>query len=653
MMESSLPLLSFKDVSYRVKSSTQPILNGVSGRFLSGELTAVMGPSGSGKSSLLEILAGIRDGFCGVDGQFCVKRVGSGDAGGMTTVTCKELQQRVTLVPQTAILVRELTVKQMLMYCARLQTPKDEQGSLEERVNRLLRVMRLEECAETVIGNGTTRKGCSGGEIKRASIAATCLSRPSVLILDEPLSGLDHDTGTEILQVLRDLMKEEEEMSVVCSIHQPSKSMFEQFEMVMVLCEGSWVYQGPGGDAVGAYFYKFGYVAPPGLNPADGMMDILGQSKAQGEDMSMEEGRIFAGRLVEGEVRGAEFFVDEYNKSGRKVAMASHINADFSNCGLPTNLLEERVYPNSVWYEVAVLYSRNVQCCLNNTTLIKTLVCKYVAMALVLGTMFFNTTGNSHQGLYTILSLFWLIVTIIFMGSYDSSSRVYERQDVFVYERKSGWYRVWTFYLSFISSNALLSTLSYLLFGCLVYSLSFFEDMHGEKFCFFILVIIVYTWCLDGFVYMLGVFIDNRGTILAILNIMLGVLSVTTGFGVLHKDLPVFWQWVSDISMVKHALTSLMVSELDHEWYGNCQANATITSQTISMQTYLNQCEMGPDGRMLVSGSAFLGTLGYEDSVMTTTSKYVGVGILFVMGLGFHIMSYMGLLYRSFDKHPA
>ena len=87
---------------------------------------------------------------------------------------------------------------------------------IENRVNNLLEVMKLESCQNTFVGNELI-KGISGGERKRASIGYELITNPRLLILDEPTSGLDSNTAFKLIQMLK--KESERGMSIILTIH--------------------------------------------------------------------------------------------------------------------------------------------------------------------------------------------------------------------------------------------------------------------------------------------------------------------------------------------------------------------------------------------------------------------------------------------------
>ena len=102
--------------------------------------------------------------------------------------------------------------------------------------------MGLTGCKDMRIGGGLMR-GASGGEIKRACIAAELVADPSMLFLDEPTTGLDSETALELMRIVKDYVCEKG-IGVVCSIHQPSGELFHLFDYLYVIAKGRIVYNG-------------------------------------------------------------------------------------------------------------------------------------------------------------------------------------------------------------------------------------------------------------------------------------------------------------------------------------------------------------------------------------------------------------------------
>jgi ABC-type multidrug transport system ATPase subunit len=165
------------------------VLHDVSLAVRPGELVAIVGGSGAGKTMLLEALAGVRPAeqgevlFDGVD----------------LYADLDAFRSLLGYVPQDDIIHAELPVERTLRYAARLRLPSASKAEIDAAVDGALRSLLLEERARVRVG------ALSGGQRKRASIAVELLTRPQAFFLDEPTSGLDPASSAELLRVLRDL----------------------------------------------------------------------------------------------------------------------------------------------------------------------------------------------------------------------------------------------------------------------------------------------------------------------------------------------------------------------------------------------------------------------------------------------------------------
>ncbi|KAI8914475.1 hypothetical protein EDD86DRAFT_199414, partial [Gorgonomyces haynaldii] len=249
----------FKDMELEIDG--KKLLQGVTGCIRHSRMTAIMGPSGAGKTTFMNVLRGK------------VSRTG-----GTLWINGKEAEihqfkKLMGFVPQDDIMIRELTVRQVLVYSARIRAPRSwTTAEIDEHVDRLLVSLNLAHVQHTKIGDEVNR-GISGGQRKRVNIGMEMAAVPVCIFLDEPTSGLDATAALEVTEILKQITRLG--ITVVSVIHQPRVEIFESFDDVLLIGKGGRTcYFGPC-DQIKPYFESLGYIFHPAANPADVIMDIL------------------------------------------------------------------------------------------------------------------------------------------------------------------------------------------------------------------------------------------------------------------------------------------------------------------------------------------------------------------------------------------
>lgn len=267
-----------EDVELPVDPPPKKILDGIHAKIASGTLTAILGASGSGKTSLLN----------SISHRFSKRQLQT--SGTILYNGDDRLSSiRSTYVMQHDVLLPTLTVRETLQYAAELRLPP--QTSVEERhaiVEEVLLELGLKECADTRIGN-SDRKGCSGGEKRRTSLAVQLLANPSVLFLDEVTTGLDATTALQLVATLKQLARQGR--TIVVTLHQPRSQMWDLFDNVLLLAGGSLVYGGSK-EACIPYFADLGHPLPEFTNPAEHIIDLAAIDTRSTDAQAISEIRV-------------------------------------------------------------------------------------------------------------------------------------------------------------------------------------------------------------------------------------------------------------------------------------------------------------------------------------------------------------------------
>lgn len=254
--------LHFENVSYLLNGKT--ILNGINGICRPGEVTAIMGASGAGKTTFLDILA--RKNKRGqVSGDFYVNGEKVNDA---------VYKNVVGFVDQEDTMLPTLTVHETILNSALLRLPRDMgRMAKEQRVFEVEKELGIHHIRDSLIGSEEGKgRGISGGEKRRVGIACELVTSPSILFLDEPTSGLDSFNAFNVIECLVTLAKTYKR-TVIFTIHQPRSNIVALFDRLILLAKGKTVFSGPFAQCQ-SYFDSIGYECPPGFNIADYLVDL-------------------------------------------------------------------------------------------------------------------------------------------------------------------------------------------------------------------------------------------------------------------------------------------------------------------------------------------------------------------------------------------
>lgn len=266
--------LSFQyaDLSFRPRGMARPILQNVTGTIDRGSLTAVMGGSGAGKSTFVNVLMGKTTNTGGV--------VMVND----TPNKMKRFRKQVGFVPQDDIVLPELTVYENILHSARVRLPRTwEDKDIRSHVDSVIDCLELSHVRDSRVGT-VGKPLISGGQRKRVSIGMELAAAPMAIFLDEPTSGLDATAASSIMRTLKAIARIG--ISVIVIIHQPRMEIFEMLDQLILLANGQLIYEGPE-DYVQQYFENCGFTFPPHANSGDVVTDIItgnGRAyKAQGD----------------------------------------------------------------------------------------------------------------------------------------------------------------------------------------------------------------------------------------------------------------------------------------------------------------------------------------------------------------------------------
>lgn len=262
MAEHKPAALFFEKVAYKLYDKV--ILSNIQGTCHPGEVTAIMGASGAGKTTFLDILArkkkrGLVEGDIFVNGE---------------KVNDSEYKKVVGFVDQEDTMLSTLTVHETILNSALLRLPREmSRLTKEHRVLEVEKELGIYHIRDSLIGCEEGKgRGISGGEKRRVGIACELVTSPSILFLDEPTSGLDAFNAFNVIECLVTLAKDYQR-TVIFTIHQPRSNIVALFDRLVLLAKGNAVFSGPLAQCQ-PYFDSIGYECPSGFNIADYLVDL-------------------------------------------------------------------------------------------------------------------------------------------------------------------------------------------------------------------------------------------------------------------------------------------------------------------------------------------------------------------------------------------
>ncbi|CAH0560101.1 unnamed protein product [Brassicogethes aeneus] len=412
--------IEFDGLSFAVKKGkeTKQIVKGVSGKFKSGELTAIMGPSGAGKTSLLNILTGFQK--SGTEGT--IKCTG----GLKTKKGALQYKKECCYILQDDQLAPLFTVGEIMNIAANLKLGNITEKGKQFLIDEILKTLGLSMCYQTRCNR------LSGGQKKRLSIALELIDNPPIMFLDEPTTGLDSLSSSQCVQMLKKLAREGR--TIICTIHQPSASIYELFDHVYVMAQGQCIYQGASDNTV-PYLSSVGFNCPQYHNPADYLLEVANGEYGIVTDMLAQAAVEKNWRKV------AKLEEEERNNS---------IDLDI----YPADSHSTKQYtPPSEFKKFFILLRRTFLQIYRDWTISHLKLVLHLLVGIFLG-IFFQNAGQ--DGSKTINNLGFLLVSTVYLCYTSLMPAVLKFPSelaILKKERFNNWYSLKTYYAAFLVSD--------------------------------------------------------------------------------------------------------------------------------------------------------------------------------------------------------
>ncbi|KAF9179974.1 hypothetical protein BGZ50_006555 [Haplosporangium sp. Z 11] len=515
----------------RKQKTEKQLLKDVDVVFPAGELTAILGGSGAGKTSLLNTL------LCRSPANLKMK--GAIYYNDSKNPSLRMINGVSGYVRQDDnYLLSHLTVRETLQYAAELRM--DSSISKEDKyakVEEIIELLGLRECANVIIGNSAV-KGCSGGQRRRVSIGIQLVTEPAVLFLDEPTTGQDALTAKALILTLKQIAASGR--TVVCTIHQPRADIWHVFDNVVLLVTGGCAAYSGRADKVVEYFAESGHIAPAFTNVPDFILDTASVNLRSPE-------------LEETTRKIVNALVDRYNANKHEMLALQLPSRSFGD--LP------KINPQFATFSRAfpILTRRSFV----NTFRQKGLYFNRIFQPIIIGiimTIFFSPLGNGPSDVTSRLGLLQQTTPIVFSGMLNNVAMYPFERDIAYREISDGGYSATSFYFSFLVNELPLEIFGSL--GVTVFMLVV-TKMKTTILTFFSFWIIMFGYINAGesIGMAFSTFATHAGFSITVMSAVISVFSFMTGF--MSLSIPEWLSVINHISLFKYGSVILTRNEFE------------------------------------------------------------------------------------------
>ncbi|CAI0420675.1 unnamed protein product [Linum tenue] len=502
--------ITFEDIIYSVDTPKEMegqgfvedklvLLKGISGVFRPGVLTALMGVSGAGKTTLMDVLAGRKTGGY-VEGNITVSRF-----------------------PK-----KQETFARISGYC--------EQNDIHSP--------QLNPMRNSLVGI-PGESGLTTEQRKRLTIGVELVANPSIIFMDEPTSGLDARAAAIVMRTVRNTV--DTGRTVVCTIHQPSIDIFEAFDELFLLNRGEEIYVGPLGSHSAhlvKYFEEIQGVRKirDGYNPATWMLEVT--SSAQEKALGVDFAQIYKKSYL-------------YKRNKALIADLSKSDLGAKELCFPTRYSQ----PLFIQCMACLWKQHRSYWCNPSYTAVRFLFTTFIA--LMFGTIFWDlgSKRSRNQDLFNAMGA--MFAAVLFLGVQNASSVqpvVSIERTVFYRERAAGMYSSLSYAYGQMIIEIPYILAQALVYGVITYTMIGFE-WDAKKFMWYIFFM-YFTLLYFTYYGMMSVAITPNHHIASIISTFFySIWMLFAGFIIPRPLIPVWWRWNYWANPISWTLYGLIVSQ--------------------------------------------------------------------------------------------
>ncbi|RLN54809.1 hypothetical protein BBP00_00008767, partial [Phytophthora kernoviae] len=534
------------------------ILRGISGVFRPGRITLVLGQPGSGKSSLMKVLANRFH----MDTNIMLN--------GGVEYNGKDRAELLSVLPRYVAYANQidehyprLTVQETFEFAHECCSGKGLEPWIVEALKNCtpeqhahaLKVMTahqnfapdvtvkklgLDNCKDTVVGNAMLR-GVSGGERKRVTTGEMMFGMKRLQLLDEISTGLDSAATYDICKSMKSAARNFN-ATVIISLLQPSPEVFELFDDVLLMNEGSIMFHGNRLDAV-PYFEHMGFHCPPRKDVADFLLD-LGTNK---------QDAYIAGDPGSMPYQSAEF-ADRFKESGIFRSTLKHLDSTVEDTMV---YVDPTPFRQTFAEDLSTVLRREVTLTLRDTTYIFGRIVMILVMGLLYGSTFWQMDDANSQ---LTLGLLFSCAMFLSMSQASQVSTYMDARSIFYKQRGANFFRTSAYVMATSIAQIPLSILETVVFGAITYWFGGYVDAIDRFIVFLVTLFLCQMW-FSSFFFFLSSASPNLTIAQPIMMVAVLFFMLFGGFLIAKDDIPDYLIWIYWIDPLAWCIRSLSVNQ--------------------------------------------------------------------------------------------
>ncbi|KAI0517535.1 putative ABC multidrug transporter [Xylaria bambusicola] len=550
-------LSSFK----KNKNHKRHILQGVTGQVRPGEMLLVLGRPGSGCTSLLKVLANMRQEFSHVTGKMSY--------GNIDHQAAHRFRHQIVMNTEDDQHFPTLLVSDVMKFAVSTKVAKKNLESttskiehIENKTTAILDSLGISHVMETAVGDEFIR-GVSGGERKRVSVAEVMATEALVQCWDNSTRGLDASNAFDFARVLR-RVTDEQNKTMIATLYQAGNGIYNQFDKVLVLAEGREIYYGPASEAK-SYFEKLGFRCPPSGNVADFLTsvtvpterEILPGFESTAPKTTEDFERAYKSSVTYESMKKS--MVTDTQLLATEVDRLDKIRMDEKNRTFHFLSRDHSVYQVSLARQILACTARQLQMIWGDRWSNSLKLASNIIIALISGSLFYNLAPTSAATFDRAGALFWPII-YLGLNCLSETTASFMGRPIFSRHKLFGFARPAAQAIACTLADIPFTIVGVSIFEIIYYFLAGFTLDAGKFFTQWF-IYIVFTLCLLSFYRMIGAWNSHFGVASQIAGWCTMVIMVYAGYLIPVPKMHPWFRWIAYIDPVQYTFGALMGSE--------------------------------------------------------------------------------------------